>query len=352
MAASKKRDLVLLSLEVCVLCTCADLSWILKRRQYDAKVPGLRKFLVTTWKEFWQHYKEMDAKERFFYEVIREGLGSRLYFDLEFSVPLNPNINQEDIMDSFKDFCVLQIKSALDLDCPKSDIVDLSSTTSVKFSRHLIFHLPGTVFANNVQVGIFVQRNIINPILQITLSPQNDDQKAWQSRLEKLFVKNDKGESELFIDEGVYTKNRSFRLFMSSKLGKNTPLVISETSGRIPKGACVGNGRLIRLRNHDGVREDVEAHEIDQEAFFMDTLVAPSPLPSDTRLLTLGNDSLGTSTPPQKGSKIKSASTPSDGLTSPFPMLHEFLLSQIFRRSIDPNPNARIKKSTFFPESK
>lgn len=46
----------------------------------------------------------------------------------------------------------------------------------------------------------------------------------------KLFtVLNKKRQEVLFIDEGVYTKNRNFRLFMSSKLGKTNSLQISKT---------------------------------------------------------------------------------------------------------------------------
>lgn len=32
----------------------------------------------------------------------------------------------------------------------------------------------------------------------------------------------------LFLSIGVYTKNRNFRLFMSSKLGKKNPLTVSD----------------------------------------------------------------------------------------------------------------------------
>ncbi|KAL4240945.1 hypothetical protein ACF0H5_001728 [Mactra antiquata] len=46
--------------------------------------------------------------------------------------------------------------------------------------------------------------------------------------LKKLIVKNKHNEDVLFSDTGVYTKNRNFRLFLSSKLGKNNPLTISE----------------------------------------------------------------------------------------------------------------------------
>ena len=46
----------------------------------------------------------------------------------------------------------------------------------------------------------------------------------------ELFVYNDKGKIKLLIDEGVYTKNRHFRLLGSSKQNKNIPLVPSENN--------------------------------------------------------------------------------------------------------------------------
>lgn len=51
----------------------------------------------------------------------------------------------------------------------------------------------------------------------------------------ELFVKDKKGKIKLFVDEGVYTKNRHFRLLGSSKASKNTPLVISKKNKYKPQ---------------------------------------------------------------------------------------------------------------------
>ena len=42
-----------------------------------------------------------------------------------------------------------------DLHCDRTHVLDLDSTTKQKFSRHLIFHLPGAVFRNNLHAGKF-----------------------------------------------------------------------------------------------------------------------------------------------------------------------------------------------------
>ncbi|XP_041363519.1 DNA-directed primase/polymerase protein-like [Gigantopelta aegis] len=49
-----------------------------------------------------------------------------------------------------------------------------------------------------------------------------------QAELESLVVQGKNDTEVLFCDTGVYTKNRNFRLYKSSKLGKNNPLKLSQ----------------------------------------------------------------------------------------------------------------------------
>lgn len=85
----------------------------------------------------------------------------------------------------------------------------------------------------------------------------------------------DKDEMKVFVDTGVYTKNRNFRLFLSSKLGKARPLMISCKSGCLPPGTKVKEGRLFRIhrskeRKSFGLLD--LADEADVRIFFMNTL--------------------------------------------------------------------------------
>ncbi|XP_072480103.1 DNA-directed primase/polymerase protein isoform X3 [Notamacropus eugenii] len=50
-----------------------------------------------------------------------------------------------------------------------------------------------------------------------------------------LIVKNKGGDDHLFVDVGVYTRNRNFRLYKSSKLGKRVPLEVAEDNRFFPK---------------------------------------------------------------------------------------------------------------------
>lgn len=53
----------------------------------------------------------------------------------------------------------------------------------------------------------------------------NTPESEQSKQLKKLFIKNKNGASDIFIDTGVYTKNRQFRLYLSSKMNDNRPLV-------------------------------------------------------------------------------------------------------------------------------
>lgn len=58
--------------------------------------------------------------------------------------------------------------------------------------------------------------------VQCLISSIDHDQK------EQFTVLNKQKEETLFIDQGVYTKNRNFRLYLSSKIGKSNPFENNE----------------------------------------------------------------------------------------------------------------------------
>ena len=54
---------------------------------------GRRRFVAATYEEFWRRYKDIDWDKRHHYEIIRAGLPCHLYFDLEFPVEANSDVN-------------------------------------------------------------------------------------------------------------------------------------------------------------------------------------------------------------------------------------------------------------------
>jgi DNA-directed primase/polymerase protein len=101
-------------------------------------------------------------------------------------------------------------------------MVQFDASTPTKFSQHLIF--PSVVFQDIFHAGFFVSYLC----QRVTNSYEQNQPSERSSLLEKLLVrKKEDSHSVLFVDQGVYTKNRNFRLFKSSKLKKNNPLVLT-----------------------------------------------------------------------------------------------------------------------------
>jgi len=183
---------------------------------------GQREFIVSTYKGFFEKYiKQID---KHYYELIREGDLCNLYFDIEFEKEFNDKLanseeDQEKLIKLIIDIVSKEILLKYNIKTSVEDVVDLDSSNKKKFSRHLIWHIPNACFQNNIQVGIFV-KNILDNI-----------EKEKQDNLEYrnlLYVNNNKQQIQSVIDKGVYTKNRNFRIYLSSKYGKDTCLTVSK----------------------------------------------------------------------------------------------------------------------------
>jgi hypothetical protein len=185
---------------------------------------GGRKYLVCAYNDFWRHYKRLPENERHFYELIREGTPCCLYFDLEYKKELNKDLVTEELVDTLIQYLTSAIKDSFQIDVSRESIVDLDSSSSDKFSRHLIFK--SVVFRNNIYCGNFVKYMCG----KISFECQTKRPEELLPGLEKLLIVNDKGNKAVFIDPAVYSRNRIFRVYKSSKLGKNTPLVVSQSN--------------------------------------------------------------------------------------------------------------------------
>ncbi|KAG2280748.1 hypothetical protein Bca52824_051968 [Brassica carinata] len=184
---------------------------------YQDHFSGQRRFLVSTYEEFWNRYKSMDPRRRHHYEVIQEGLPCHMYFDLEF----NQKVNEGKDVDQMVDILISVILEALHekyaVERQEEWMVELDSSTKDKFSRHLILIIPKVAFKDNLHVGAFV-----GELCSRIVSTKEKDE-----RLRKLFVHKEANDSAslLFVDTAVYSRNRCFRLALSSKAGKTSVLL-------------------------------------------------------------------------------------------------------------------------------
>ena len=156
--------------------------------------------------------------------------------DLEYNKKANPNITEIDneaLLDEFITELNDELQKVYNITIDRTNIVDLDSSTEKKFSRHFIIHLPnGELFADAPICGIFV-KNFIGrlaeevatgematkcPTLAKYLFVQNKPNAAPDEK-EKDFIGTRK---VCFVDTGVYTRNRVFRILGSVKYGKSS----------------------------------------------------------------------------------------------------------------------------------
>lgn len=212
----------------------------------ESVVEGKRKFLVADVHTFVERYIAVNFERRHLYEIIRENYPCRLYFDLEFSLEENPTLDGEALTKKWVHFVLWKCYEYFDISLSFSNVIDLESSTDKKFSRHITFILreedcsDEILFLNNIEVGAFVF-DIINDILEETVESQQLSSSSSSSNqyitttrpkkgFEDFWVLKDGKRDTCFVDLGVYTKNRAFRLFSSCKYGKKTALKITKQS--------------------------------------------------------------------------------------------------------------------------
>ncbi|EGF82076.1 hypothetical protein BATDEDRAFT_87146 [Batrachochytrium dendrobatidis JAM81] len=207
----------------------------------DPKNPGRRKYLVSSISDFWNRYRNMTRAERHYYELIETGAPCHLYFDIEYTVSLNPSLDGNAAFKAFQNFVIERFKKICDVEYSQIRIIDLTSSTDTKFSRHLILKAPGIAFRNNYDVGQFVSYLVsdLTVLYNQFVELRQHNAHSCQSRLDlnapseidanlmSAFVFEKDGVVRLFVDMGVYTRSRNFRLWKSSKLLKDTELVAS-----------------------------------------------------------------------------------------------------------------------------
>jgi len=224
---------------------------------YQEVIDGTRLFLAAHPVAFWCKDQQRKPGERHAYEIIQENRPCKLYFDLEFEPSVNHDHDGDRMVNTFINVVCSALQNKYGITCGISDVLILDSTSSAKFSCHLIF--PNVIFENNYHAGNFVKRlcheirflNLVSDLHLLKNVKPCDE-------VNELSVLDSKDRQKLFCDEAVYSKNRHFRLFKSSKYGKNLPLVVSQN-------------------NKFQVIEDIENTEIPELTTFLCSLITYCP---------------------------------------------------------------------------
>ncbi|XP_076241620.1 DNA-directed primase/polymerase protein [Calliopsis andreniformis] len=209
---------------------------------------GYRKFVVAHPEMYWWHYEHRPSEKRCSYEVIPENCPCRLYLDLEYLKELNPDSDGPSMTNTIIDIFNAYLLSHWGLLCNKYNVLNLDSSTSEKFSRHVIFNIKDVAFKDNYHVGKLV-KSVCNDIVNYVLTKETQHNILShfdKAKLEQLFILTKK-DKRLFVDTGVYTKNRHFRIFKSTKWGKQSNLTVSEDCKYIPSNLQIDKELCIFL---------------------------------------------------------------------------------------------------------
>ncbi|KAM5264241.1 DNA-directed primase/polymerase protein isoform 1-T1 [Ctenodactylus gundi] len=332
---------------------------------------GQRIYLVTTYAQLWFYYRSRKNLLHC-YEVIPENAVCKLYFDLEFNKPANPGADGKKMVALLIEHVCKALRDLYGVSCSAEDVLSLDSSTDKKFSQHLIFQLCDVAFKDNTHVGNFV-RNILQPALHLMssgdddtvaeskshalshfsetplkqavsfnqMSPDDAIGERWNLTSEKaerlasagqsspdlsfLIVKDITGEKHLFVDLGVYTRNRNFRLYKSSKIGKSVALEVAEDNRFFPK----------------------QSKNISEEnQYFLSSLVSNVRFSDSLRILTCD-----TSQNKQKRTENFNYTSTSETIegfqSSPYPEVDHFVLSLVNKDDV----KGGIRRwNYFFPE--
>ncbi|XP_021398462.1 DNA-directed primase/polymerase protein isoform X2 [Lonchura striata] len=317
---------------------------------------GQRFYLVTTYEELWFYYTQgCKTSLMHCYEVIPEKEPCKLYFDLEFYKPANPDADGKSMVMKLIELVSQKLKEFYDVNCSSEDVLNLDSSTEEKFSRHLIFLPEKTVFKDNTHIGNFV-RTILQPAIRLmesravvipteeaenvfrcsagpeldgsltNLTTVKDDSKdgpaiAHETKAMEmphqgenldfsfLIVKDKEGNKQLFVDLGVYTKNRNFRMYKSSKAGKNVILKIAEDNKFVPN--CEKSVSL-------------------EEAYFLSSLICNVGASDDIKVLSSGFSEERKMSAFLNSKTTRSSRDPMEGYQgSPYPEIDNFVHSLV-----------------------
>lgn len=232
-----------------------------------------RKFCAATREKFFEYYSILNENERHHYEIIRDNEPCHLYFDLEFDRDANADVDGVKSTDALLDLIKEELyekhnvtialnKHVVELESiiTESNVASIEqakeiSKKSKKFSRHVIVRLPGAAFKSNIHVGKFV-KDFWNSVCE---------RRASDERCEKLFIRKEQSETERqysIIDLGVYTRNRAFRLFLSSKAKKKEVLQCTRRFWTHREERDIFYGSLVTNIDKEQNKKLIEYHDV------------------------------------------------------------------------------------------
>jgi hypothetical protein len=156
---------------------------------------GSKMFYGFGYDKFYTYYNNINKNDRCCYEMIQQNIPTKLYLDLDMK---HHEIDINDVVKSICETVSLLLKTYYKQE--HIELLQFDSSNKLKQSRHLIFQI---LFKTQKNVESFIH-----------------------------LIKDDIcDEYKEYIDTSVYSKNRNFRLYGSSKKGQNRFLKRMDENG-------------------------------------------------------------------------------------------------------------------------
>ena len=298
-------------------------------RVFSYQVPGTGKRRFLAWKgelsEFVAKYLSIPPLERHFYEIIRHGSPCRVYFDLEFATECNKDADGDQMTAHLVSCVVEELKQVYGVCVDSKNFIILDSTTPSKYSKHVVLNHPAAVFLDNSHAGAFARCCV-----------DRGGKKLWVRKKES-------DETCCFVDLAVYTKNRAFRMYLSSKQGRAAVLEPCSSLNTFP----------FDDKTNEKVAEFLAASLVSVpgasvwECLVTSALESPSGKELEEKFGTgrRSSSSLSHTRKPHRQSRSRNgASSAHNSPPSPFPLLDEYVCG--IANSFLSNPYAKVRSWT------
>eukprot|EP00127_Corallochytrium_limacisporum_P001847 Clim_evm2s88 gene=Clim_evmTU2s88 len=210
-----------------------DLNQLKIFSEESSKGEGKRCFIVTSYDKFWEVYSGLSPDRRCHYELIQEGQPCKLYLDLEYSLELNPALqNGMSIALDLCKFILDELQTLYEIEDTLEDcLILLDSSSATKFSAHAVFNLRNHCFADNAQVGAFMQyigyqvskateSKPSHPFRRFIVRAPGHSDELQATQFSDVDVVTPGLQDVPIFDPSVYSRNRNFRLYLSTKRNK------------------------------------------------------------------------------------------------------------------------------------
>lgn len=189
---------------------------------------GAKLFIVASYCMLWKMFLKCKPEDRCFYETLVPFRACHLHIDAEYLRLLNPNSDEEWLhkttLQEIKDF-LIELGYVTDPD-RELDTMTLDSSNDRKVSKHYIVKIKGKRFKNNYHCGAFMRRLRNRLMKKYGEDTTKNPFFLWGEKKREEDQNNPLKNLECFIDLGIYTCRRQWRVYKATKRGGYRPLVL------------------------------------------------------------------------------------------------------------------------------